>query len=94
MNPAPIDPKIGALTQGETPRGSSASGASSGGALFQALLDRLADSTQRLEAREESVTDASSLAGAVEDARATLGDALSLKEQLLEAYRQRRAQSA
>ena len=29
-----------------------------------------------------------------EDARVTLGDALSLKEQLLEAYRQRRAQSA
>lgn len=94
MNPAPIDPKVGAVAQGDGPRGSSASGASANGAVFQALLERLASSTQRLEAREESVTDATSLAGAVEDARQTLGDALSLKEQLLEAYRQRRAQSA
>jgi hypothetical protein len=94
MNPAPIDPKIGAVAHGDSPRAAATDSASAGGAVFQALLERLANSTQRLEAREESVTDASSLAGAVEDARQTLGDALSLKEQLLEAYRQRRTQSA
>jgi len=95
MNSLPIDSgRVGATPSAGGGSGGSTSGASSGGAVFQALLDRLAQSAQRLEASEGAVTDADSLADADEDARSALTDALSLKDQLLEAYRQRRAQGA
>ena len=54
---------------------------------FQALLERLQKSAQELEATTESVADADLLAGAVDRARESLTDALSLSDQLLEAYR-------
>jgi|GEM_PF-6456057 len=99
MNDGSIDPAALARTQeaGATARsaGVQAPGSSAApgdGAAFRALLDKLAGSAERLRESESGVNDAESLAGAVEDARSTLSDALSLQEQLLEAYRQRRAQ--
>ncbi|QDU86547.1 hypothetical protein Pla163_36980 [Planctomycetes bacterium Pla163] len=96
MNSGPIDPSRIQSTTGAADDAQRTSGpaTSSDGALFRALLDQLAGSAEKLRQSEGSVTDAASLAGAVEDARSTLDDALSLQEQLLEAYRQRRAQGA
>lgn len=96
MSSTPIQPgRTDAATKAFGDTTTSASGSSgSSGAIFQALLDNLAQSAQRLERSQDEVTDAASLAGAVEDARSTLTDALKLKDQLLEAYRQRRAQGA
>lgn len=55
---------------------------------FEALLDRLEQRAQRLRDREGEVNDPAGLSGAVDDARASLEDALSLGDRLLEAYRQ------
>ncbi len=54
---------------------------------FRALLERLQKSAQELERTSETVADADHLAGAVDQARESLTDALSLSDQLLEAYR-------
>ena len=58
-----------------------------GGAAFRALLDKLQSSADKLKGSE--FDDAEGLADAVEGARTALTDALSVQEQLLEAYRQR-----
>lgn len=94
MNDRSIDPAALSRSQGISDAGqrASASDAPADGVAFRALLDKLAGSAERLRASEDGVTDAQTLAGAVEDARSTLSDALSIQEQLLEAYRQRRAQ--
>lgn len=96
MDSGPIDPSRIQGATGAADDAKSAHGpeSASDGALFRALLEQLAGSAEKLRESEGSVTDAASLAGAVEDARSTLNDALSLQEQLLEAYRQRRAQGA
>lgn len=54
-----------------------------GGAAFRALLDSLADRAKELEKTSEEVVDADKLSGAVDAARGSLQDALSL----IEAYR-------
>ena len=64
------------------------------GAAFRALLERLEERTRELEEQSQSVKDASGLAGAVDTARASLEEAVSLSDQLLEAYREARQQSA
>lgn len=97
MNDGSIDPASLARIKGaggaeDASRGARANSESADGAVFRALLDKLAGSAERLREAEGDVKDAESLAGAVENARETLSDALSLQEQLLEAYRQRRAQ--
>jgi len=55
---------------------------------FEALLEQLEQRAQRLRDREGEVNDPAGLSGAVDDARASLEDALSLGDRLLEAYRQ------
>ena len=57
------------------------------GAHFRALLDQLQTQVQGLQKTGESPLQADELAGAVDQARTSLEDALSLKDQLLEAYR-------
>lgn len=58
------------------------------GAAFQALLDRLQAQARDLRGAGEADMDAVDLAGAVDRAHNSLRDALSLSDQLLEAYRE------
>ena len=60
---------------------------------FQVLLDRLQERARELEETRKTVDDPAQLAGAVDSARASLADALSLGEELLEAYRQAQSQT-
>lgn len=57
------------------------------GPAFKALLDRLEGQAVGLRRESEQVQGPADLAGAVDNARASLSDALSLGGQLLEAYR-------
>jgi hypothetical protein len=65
-----------------------ADSAERGGPAFQALLERLQQQAQSLSRDTEAVARPEDLSGAVDRARATLDDALSLSDQLLEAYRE------
>jgi len=58
------------------------------GAAFKALLDRLQTEARDLQGASEGELEASDLAGAVDRAHSSLKDALSLSDQLLEAYRE------
>jgi hypothetical protein len=57
------------------------------GPAFRALLDKLEHGAQGLTRASEVLDKPEQLAGAVDRARATLDDALSLGDQLLEAFR-------
>lgn len=57
---------------------------------FEALLQRLVDRVQHLNRDGETLSAPEELAGAVDRARASIDDALSLSDQLLEAYRAER----
>ncbi len=57
------------------------------GAAFRALLDRLQEKTRQLKEDGAALSEPAELAGAVDRARASIDDALSLSDQLLEAYR-------
>lgn len=54
---------------------------------FQALLDRLQASANEVEAHADAPGDAKDLSKAVESAQQSLEDALTLKDELLEAFR-------
>lgn len=58
------------------------------GAAFQALLDQLQAQARDLRGAGEAELGADDLAGAVDRAHSSLRDALSLSDQLLEAYRE------
>ena len=58
-----------------------------GGPAFQALLARLQTKASDLHSSSGSVDDSEQLRGAVEQARTTLVEALSLGDQVLEAFR-------
>lgn len=55
---------------------------------FQRMLERLQARAEELEVESKSVDDPTRLSGAVEAARASLEDAVSLGEELLEAFRE------
>lgn len=57
------------------------------GPAFRALLEQLQQKASVLQETSKDVADPAELRGAVDTARATLEDALSLGDQLLEAYR-------
>ncbi len=59
----------------------------SGGPAFKALLDRLEQKAESLRLSAETIQGPEKLAGAMDDARASLEDALSLGDQLLESFR-------
>lgn len=63
--------------------------ASSSGADFQfrGLLERLENDARRLHEQSADVKDSKELAGALDKAQASLQDALTLSDRLLEAYR-------
>lgn len=57
------------------------------GAVFEALFERLTARAADLEAKTRNLSEPGQLPGAVDAARASLEDALSLGEGLLEAFR-------
>lgn len=61
--------------------------ASAGGPAFRALLEQLQQKATDLQETSRGVDDPAELKGAVDSARATLEDALSLGDRVLEAYR-------
>lgn len=96
-NDTPIDPLQRGLqavpstpAKGAQPKGvgSAASPADATQPSFQVLLERLQQSASALERESASVEEPDELAGAVDRARESLQDALTLKEELLEAWRQ------
>jgi len=89
MDSQPINPNQGLNPLRETGGVSPGkSGATSGnGPAFEALLEKLQTQADGLRQKTEQVDDPGQLAGAVDMARTSLNDALSLSEQLLEAYR-------
>lgn len=60
----------------------------SGGAAFQALLEKLQAQASRLGEEAERIERPADLADALEHATSSLRDALALEQQLVEAYRQ------
>lgn len=81
-----------ALPLAGAPKSGAAGPTSESGAAFRALLERLEERTRELSEHSRTLADASGLAGAVDTARASLEDALSLGDRLLEAYREARLQ--
>ena len=78
----------GPVTSAGQSSGADALKSAENGVAFRALLERLEERASNLEVQSKSVEDASGLAGAVDTARASLEDAVSLSEELLEAYRE------
>jgi len=58
------------------------------GAAFQVLLERLQTNARELEVQARSIENPKDLTGAVDRAHASLQDALSLSDRLVEAYRE------
>jgi hypothetical protein len=58
------------------------------GPAFKALLDKLQQQARSLQAESETIARPEELSGAVDRARSSLDDALSLSDQLLEAFRE------
>lgn len=67
---------------------SAVQGPSRGGPAFEALLEKLDSNAAELQRKGAAVESSDHLAQAVDSARSTLVDALSLGDQLLEAYRE------
>ena len=84
--PSAASPISSARAQPAAARPSSADVATQGAA-FKALLDRLETQARELAEKSDRVDGPNELASAVDHAHASLQDALSLSEQLLEAYR-------
>ena len=56
-------------------------------AAFKAVLERLENAARDLSRRSESLEDTRDLSGAVQDAAESLGEALALRDSVLDAYR-------
>ena len=82
---APVQP--GAAT-------SAKSGPTEGGVAFRALLDELEVKARDLHAQSKSLERPEDLADAARGAKASLDDALSIRDRLLEAFREARQQGA
>jgi hypothetical protein len=89
-----VDPSRGVgAVQGGAARSSSPGVSQADGAAFRALLDQLEGRAGALAERSKSNLDAADLPAAVDEARASLDDALQLSKDLLEAWRQSRHQA-
>ena len=86
MNQNPILRGVGATPTPAAP-GEVKQAEGSGGVAFRALLDQLQEKARRLKRDGEAVSQPAELTGAVDRARASIDDALSLGDRLLEAYR-------
>jgi hypothetical protein len=78
--------RIGAPASTKSSTGPNAASATNGAA-FQALIEQLETKARQLADESEKVAGPTDLAQAVDHAHASLKDALSLSERLLEAYR-------
>lgn len=87
-NPLSLSRTDAAAGVGRTNPGTNAGARPESGVAFRALLERLEARTQELEEKGRTLDDAAGLAGALSTARASLEDAVSLGDQLLEAYRE------
>jgi len=56
-------------------------------AAFKAVLERLENAARDLSRRSESLEDTRDLSGAVQDVADSLGDALALRDSVMDAYR-------
>ena len=85
---------LGPLKSGATARTSPPAnpGTATAGAAFQALLERLEEQARELRASTSAIEGPRDLAGAVDRAHASLQDALTLSDRLVEAYREVLAQ--
>ncbi len=79
---------IAASSSAEARASDPAAAPASSGSSFKALLDGLVDRAQELDRAAQGLHEPAELAGAVATARASLEDALSLRDQLLAAYRE------
>jgi len=93
VDPLPIDPqqasgldRLGNL--GGQPSPQKTDGERAGAAEFRVMLERLEARATNLAEESRGVENPGELGRAVDSARASLEEALSLKDQLLEAYRQ------
>lgn len=89
--PGPAGPARTAAEGGAAKRPTAAPGAG-GSPAFHVLLERLQRQAAELEQASLAADDPARLAGAVDTARASLEEAQSLGERLLEAYRAARRQ--
>jgi hypothetical protein len=89
MDSQPIQPNSGLNPLAESAGRASAkpAAASGNGPAFEALLEKLQAQAEGLRQKSEELSEPSQLASAVDMARSSLDDALSLSQQLLEAYR-------
>ena len=85
----PIQPQAPATTSARPADADPAAGLA-----FRALLERLETQADELEGKTKSVADARELSGALDVARASLTDALSLSDRLLEAFREAHLRSS
>jgi hypothetical protein len=93
-DPRPVQPAApGSARAGGSAPAASISADPAGGITFRALLERLQDRADELDRKSKGVRDARELSGAVDIARASLTDALSLSDRLLEAFREAHLQS-
>lgn len=92
MSDIPLDPlrQAGAVskTGAVRPQGIGPQEAGSTSPAFRALLEQLEARTRELEESSRTLDSPETLAGAVDTARASLQDAVSLSDRLLEAYRE------
>jgi hypothetical protein len=96
MAELPIIPPTGLDPIQKSAETSSSSKAKEGapeGPAFRVLLEQLQARAQELEQTTQDVSDPDRLAGAVDTARASLEDALSLSDQILEAFHEARQQA-
>jgi len=80
-------------TSNPTAAPKTSAGSAPAGAAFHVLLERLETDARELEAQARSIENPKDLTGAVDRAHASLQDALSLSDRLVEAYRETLARS-
>ncbi|MCC7010972.1 MAG: hypothetical protein IT454_00305 [Planctomycetes bacterium] len=94
----PIQPKLAQVGGPRAAQGAAGvkKGAEGGGdaLAFKALLDQLEQRAQALELESKKNLTKDDLVGAIDEARTSLEQMLSLKDQLLEAWRASKAQPA
>ena len=83
------DPIVRGIQAGQpaVPQPEPKSSEGTGGPAFRALLDQLSEQTRQLKEEGDKLSAPAELASVVDRARASIDDALSLSDQLLEAYR-------
>lgn len=90
-----IQPGLAGLSKVEqTPASQPQRPAQPSGPAFQALLERIQNQAKEIKESSKTTGDAASLNKAVGLARASLDDALSLSDSLLEAFREAQQQGA